>query len=307
MKKHTATEKTATKTVKFSISESGSFAAEYYIHKSEETEERKNYPVHLHDRTEIYVLLSGTSSFVSGDKAYALAPYDAVIVPPGKLHHCLLDKDTVHSHACFWFETKNDCFDGIFKNKDFPELVRFRGNMQEEAKSVLDYFYNFQQRSKPTDISAEKFTPGEEIFGKLKTYSFFLRFLSVLSESANASAADNKKIEEKPAEVPPILLRVLSDVNQNFASISTADELSKRHFVSFSTLGRLFSKYLSVSPKAYLEAKKLAASVIYLKNGESVSEAAVKAGFCDCSNYIRLFKLRFGVTPKRFAERYQKN
>ena len=307
MKKHTATEKTATKTVKFSISESGSFAAEYYVHKSEETEERKNYPVHLHDRTEIYVLLSGKSSFVSGDKAYALSPYDAVIVPPGKLHHCLLSNDTVHSHACFWFETENDCFDGIFKNKDFPALVRFRGNAQEELKNVLEYLYHWQERAKQPDISGEEPTPNEENFGKLKTYSYFLRFLAVLSECANASAAENKKTSDKSAEVPPLLLRVLSDVDQNFASISTADELSKRHFVSFSTLGRLFSKYLSVSPKAYLEAKKLSASVQCIKNGGSVTEAASKAGFSDCSNYIRLFKLRFGVTPKRFAERYQKN
>lgn len=307
MNRQTVTEKTTSNSVKFSINESGLFAAEYYIHKSDALEERRNYPVHLHERTEIYVLLDGKSSFVSGDQAYALSPYDAIIVPAGRLHHCLLNDVSKHSHACFWFETENACFNEIFKDKNFPVFIRFQDNSLDELKASIAYFYELQENEQKNSNLCMKMPLTDNRFDDLKTYSYFLRFLSALFESSKTSLAENKKNAEKATDVPPLLLRVLSDVDQNYASIATADELSHRHFVSASTLGRLFSKYLSVSPKAYLEAKKLSASVLCLKNGDCVNEAAAKTGFPDCSNYIRLFKTRFGVTPKRFAERYQKN
>ena len=62
----------------------------------------------------------------------------------------------------------------------------------------------------------------------------------------------------------------------------------------------MFKVYLNTTPKLYIETKKLAFSRKLLKDGLSVGEASVEAGFLDVSNFIRLFKRRFGVTPREY-------
>jgi AraC-like DNA-binding protein len=52
----------------------------------------------------------------------------------------------------------------------------------------------------------------------------------------------------------------------------------------------------------YLESKRLAHSQILLKEGKSVLDACMESGFSDYSNYIRLFKRRFMITPKQYKD-----
>ena len=65
---------------------------------------------------------------------------------------------------------------------------------------------------------------------------------------------------------------------------------------------RLFKEHLNTTPKTYLESKRLVHSQILLKEGKSVLDACMESGFPDYSNYIRLFKRRFGVTPKQYKD-----
>ena len=64
----------------------------------------------------------------------------------------------------------------------------------------------------------------------------------------------------------------------------------------------MFKDYLNTTPKHYIETKKLAYSRRLLQNGLSVSDAAVESGFSDASNFIRLFKKRFEITPREYRQ-----
>jgi AraC-like DNA-binding protein len=100
--------------------------------------------------------------------------------------------------------------------------------------------------------------------------------------------------------VPTVLTQILKYINENFKKIQDTYEIVSKFFISKSTLLRLFKKYLSTTPKLYLETKKLAFSRILLKRGESVQDACFLSGFTDYSNYIRLFKNRFNITPGKY-------
>ena len=62
----------------------------------------------------------------------------------------------------------------------------------------------------------------------------------------------------------------------------------------------LFRKYFQMTPKTYLENRRLAYSRELLREGRSVTDACVESGFPDLSNYIRLFRTRFGMTPSQY-------
>ena len=76
--------------------------------------------------------------------------------------------------------------------------------------------------------------------------------------------------------------------------------------VSTNTLERHFMKCFGISPMALLKKKRLIESTKYLKSGDSVSDAALKSGFSDYSNYIQLFRRQFGVTPLGFKKNIAK-
>ena len=73
--------------------------------------------------------------------------------------------------------------------------------------------------------------------------------------------------------------------------------------VSVNTLERHFKEQLNTTPFVMLRRKRLFASIMYLKSGNSVAEAAQKCGFADYSNYIQLFKKQFGITPGQYKRR----
>ena len=102
--------------------------------------------------------------------------------------------------------------------------------------------------------------------------------------------------------LPPVLLTVISRMNEDYGNIRSIDALCQEHFISHSTLLRMFRRYLGISPHAYLEARRLAIARNLLKEGRSVSEIADLTGFADVSAFIRLFRSRFAVTPRQYKE-----
>ena len=104
---------------KISFNATESVTVEFYVANDDTLQDKKIFLPHLHDKTEIYILLDGDSSFVVGDETISLSPYDALVIPPYTLHHCILPKPTKHNHACFWINGSFDAFNEVLQNRDF--------------------------------------------------------------------------------------------------------------------------------------------------------------------------------------------
>jgi AraC-like DNA-binding protein len=64
---------------------------------------------------------------------------------------------------------------------------------------------------------------------------------------------------------------------------------------------RLFSDLAGTSPHQYLLGLRLRRSAAMLRDGVSVTEAAMNNGFQNLSHFSRSFQRRFGVSPRRYA------
>lgn len=280
----------------------------YYVQESDFSYPSGDFPAHLHDKTEIYLLLKGDSEFVVGDKAYALAPYDAVIIPPGVIHHCVLPHETRHDHACFWIDNFGGVFQGQFSSPDFPIFVRFEGETLSDVKRCCAYFKEkhvsaYMQQFNEREIAEENDKDrhfNAATYREAEEYAETTLFLSAILKSAKR----NNEVEATSSTtlVPEALLQILHYIDERFAEISRLEDISEKLALSTSTVHRLFKKYLAITPKKYLEEKKLSKSIAFMREGTSVSAAASRAGFPDASNFTRLFKRRFGMTPKKFTE-----
>ena len=63
---------------------------------------------------------------------------------------------------------------------------------------------------------------------------------------------------------------------------------------------RLFKQHTGLSPHVLLVQIRLENARHRLENGESIAQAAIGSGFSDQSHLTRKFKLRYGLTPRKY-------
>lgn len=260
-------------TLQFPASEE--FELSFYISERPEENQPRIFPRHMHDAIEILILLKGECAFSIESELYTMRAGDAVIIRPNEAHNCIIHDTTLFHHLCFHLTPTGD---GLMNG-----LLAFRAGGAHHVtlqEGDLARVHDIAKRL------AESHAPLEQRFLALE-----LIWLMQNSRPAENVEADG---------VPAVLRHILTDINDNFQRIDRLDYLTETYFISQSTLGRMFRTYLHTTPKRYLETKQLACSRILLKQGYSVYDACTAAGFSDYSNYIRLFRRRFGMTPKQY-------
>ena len=255
------------------------FEVKYYFSVQEKVFTARQYPTHMHDVIEVYVLMEGDASFMVENNIYRLQSGDMILTKPNEIHNCILNSDSLHNHICFWIDAS--------VGELYPELLRHdfgKGNLisptDKDRERLLALYGCLQAATQAED--------------KRREFYLILELLDILSKNTENTQA--------PQEIPDELKLILDDINRNFLSIHSLEYFTERFFVSQSTLSRLFRTYLHTTPGQYLEAKRLAHSRMLLRKGKSVLAACMESGFSNSSNYIRLFKKRFGITPGEYAD-----
>ncbi len=261
----------------FSIPNIAEYEAQYSFSLASEEVPPMTFSHHVHNKIEFYVLLEGDASFSVEASVYKLNAGDAVVIKPNEMHNCILNSKTVHKHLCFWFDCENEFLFGDFTKHDFGtnNLI----SPSAENRERLLYLYGQLQIA---TTAADKH----------RLFYLTLEILDIFRKSLSSSSST------KP--LPPLLKNILSDIDLHFKNEIHINELAKKYYISHSTLTRLFRTHLHTTPKQYIEAKRLAYSRRLLKKGASVVSACLESGFTDCSNYIRLFKKNFNVTPNQY-------
>lgn len=82
--------------------------------------------------------------------------------------------------------------------------------------------------------------------------------------------------------------------NITLVELSTIAQISPYHFL------RLFKQHIGITPHQYILKCRIDKAMYLLKHSDlTISEIAVRTGFCDQSHFTRQFKRRVGVTPKQ--------
>ena len=128
-----------------------------------------------------------------------------------------------------------------------------------------------------------------------KTYHPFY-YLSCLYELLWRIDENYARIPPKYKKLQPALIEMLEHWNEN-QKVSYYAELCGMSEPNFR---RLFCEYMGDSPIDYRNDIRLLHARNKLQSGEyNVSEAAYESGFTNISFFIRLYKKKFGHTPKK--------
>ena len=238
---------------------------------------------HIHKECEIYLNLSGDVSFEVENRVYPVSRGTVIITRPYEYHHCILRSSARHSHYWITFSAEHtESFLKLFfdREKGKDNLILLDENSTQKLCAVLDGLLKKEGNA-------------------LKRRIDFLMIFHILSAGKRTAYTDT--IEGLPEDVAKALLFMDEHLTDNLDVGSIAAACN----VSVNTLERHFRETLACSPIVMLRNKRLITSRDLLRNGAAVSEAALKSGFSDYSNYIQLFRKRFGITPLQYKKQFE--
>jgi AraC-like DNA-binding protein len=95
--------------------------------------------------------------------------------------------------------------------------------------------------------------------------------------------------------------KFIQTIEKNKLNKLTIKELSFLSNMSVSSFKRTFEKYFHSSPSKWFQEKRLEHAAFLLKNkSERPSDIYQEIGYENLSNFIQAFKMKFGVTPKKY-------
>lgn len=237
---------------------------------------------HFHGECEIYINLSGKVAFEVENHIYPVSRGSVIITRPFEHHRCIYRGNELHRH--FWITFSADEKDellGLFfdREKGKDNLIALTEAQLVECSELLN-----EQIIKENDLLSRRIA--------------FLRLIKLISDGEWRGGRISA--EELPLDVA----KALRFMDEHLTEELDLEQIAKRSNVSVNTLERHFKETLGTTPFAMLRKKRLFASMSALRSGDTVTEAALKSGFSDYSNYIQLFKKQFGITPLQYKKNF---
>ncbi|MBR5307749.1 MAG: AraC family transcriptional regulator [Clostridia bacterium] len=242
---------------------------------------------HLHDMLEIYVYVSGEVDFIIGDNYNTLRHGDILFTFPNELHRPVINGSAEYER--FYITVPTDAFDGF----------------DSVEKSPLGCFLEAKHTdNRAIELSDEERGAFLRLLGKISdciaedgdgylAYSYFLRALHLLNSAKSITLP-------RDTNIPQVLRDVLAYISENYACLMTVSEIAGHFHVSSSYLSSIFSRYMKVGIKQYLQYKKISGAKIMLSRGANVTDVCFECGFNSCSHFISVFKETTGMTPNKY-------
>ena len=235
--------------------------------------------LHIHEYVEILFNVSGDISFLVGDRLIPIRVGDAVVSRKGEIHMCIYNTRTVHEYYCLWIDT--DFLDDILPFLSACDTSPVF-SLEEEDRVKM---YTLLEKLERAASDSEK---------RLDQSAYLLSLLSLMQGAHSGNDVKDS--------IPEEFSRILKKIDEDFTRIQRLSDIEGAQFISPATLNRWFRKYIRLSPKEFIEAKKLSYAASLLTSGKSVTEACMSSGFSDCSHFIMLFKKKFGETPLKYKK-----
>lgn len=102
------------------------------------------------------------------------------------------------------------------------------------------------------------------------------------------------------AEKPELLDNVNAYIEAHYAEHITISDLSRRFFVSDSSISHLFKQKMGVSIYHYITQRRLISAKNLIAAGVAMEHVATQVGFSDYSAFYRAFKQEYGISPRQY-------
>lgn len=225
---------------------------------------------------------------ISGNQ-YNLVSGDVVIMNPGEIHKCEIDENSYH-------ERISVCINRSFFNKycsSCEELYGFFENRKDGVGNVVSSDVSvgtglnllFEQILLLSQTNSTK----NKILLNCKITELLYRLSDALK---NANLQPIFCIDENH-----IISETIRYIDEHFSEDINCSDIAKNVSVSKFHLDHIFKEFVGISLWEYVVVKRLLLVNQHIQSGIPINEASYLAGFHNYSNFYRLYKKHFNITP----------
>ena len=251
-----------------------------------------NARVALHSHTYAEILYCRSCEgveYLIGSDRYRLQKGDIIYVPPGVSHRPILPEKLTapYERDVLWvsgefIETVLDMFpeEGL-PDRKHRALIRTAGTRWEFLGEMF----------RDGVLEEERKRPGWETAVMGNTLMIYANMKRLHLEHSAGSLK---------AEKPDLLDKVTAYIERHYAEHITVSDLSRRFYVSNSTVSHLFKEKMGISIYRYLTQRRLISAKNRIAEGMPLEQVAVRVGFSDYSAFYRAFKQEYGISPRQY-------
>lgn len=259
----------------------------------------RDYAVHSHDFSELFVILSGSARHMIGHTEHPVVPGDVYVingdVPHAFTHVQALEICNINFHTHTLFD-------------DSSALKRLSGY---QALFLLEPYYReeFQYQSKlhldPVKLEVAKgFIQlllkeyREKAQGCEQAIIAYVKALAVFL------AREYDSVSQGRNEVMS-LAKVMAYIETNFQQPLKLDDLGAQENISSRHFCRIFRKFYSCSPIHYIIRLRIGHACSLLASTDlTIHEVAISSGFSNSNYFSREFKKILNLSPSEYRKKY---
>ena len=236
---------------------------------------------HMHDICELIFLKKGNVSGMIGDKIYKLKKNNLMIFRANTPHKMIFDDNSDYERYDILFD------DNLLGNRVFERIskklccIDCNGNNR-----IVDLFSKM-------DFYCQNFE-GDDL-GLLLT--------NVIEELLfNISISPTDDFDNELISLHPTVKSAISYINEHYCDQISVDDMARTLCTNKSHLHHLFSEFLQITPKKYINIRRLAKAQKLIRMGEKPSAIFSSCGFSDYATFFRNYTSYFGYTPSQENE-----
>lgn len=253
--------------------------------------ERYTKRAHVQNYYEMMFFVQGEREIFVGGHGYSCRPGDLILFNPEEPHYGFNGEETEYER--FYIHIYPDALtswnEGEALMRCFIERPYCRDNHIRLPSPVREELFELLRQAEDAYAQSE-----------LLCGTYLLQLLIRLNRWLPP------KEENATVARPKLLQQILFDINKTPGEYPTVQEMTKRYGISRSGLWRLFHTSLQLSPQEYLQLRRLSYAAQLLSGGSSVTEAALRSGFGECSRFIACFRRSYDMTPLQYKKQHYK-
>lgn len=244
-----------------------------YLKPNEQT---NTFVMHTHDTYELIYFEKGQATYVIENRKYKLKKNDLIFIRPMKYHYVEVKPNSEYSRI-------NIAFSSSFVGKNLcetipPQIEVINCPPQSIVANIINRMEYYSKNLDETSFS-------DILSALLKEMLYCIQMIS---------KEESVKI---PSQVSNILTEAIDYINENLFTIKEIKEVSSKFFISEQYFYHLFRTQLKISPKKYLNIKRLMHAQKMIQQGYKPIEVYSKCGFESYVGFYKQYIKTFGYSP----------
>lgn len=243
----------------------------------------EHFHLHSHNEYEIYMFLKGDSTYVVEEKNYSLSPDDMIIIRKHDMHRVFHNNPAEYRRIVLFIAPE---FFSSFGCREYEKAFSTNAcNIGNKINSKTVHSSGLYDAVMRLKIYSNNFS---EIYTPI-VCSTMIEILYLINKISSFDMAEsiNKPIRN-----------VIHYINDNFTNEITLDMLCELFYISKYHLCRIFKEATGLTVQGYIKQKRLTMVDELVKEGRTLTDAAMLSGFSNYSSFYRAYVKTYKRNPR---------